>query len=352
MTPLTQEWDPVPGYLNAATMGLPPRSVVEAMQQHLVQWRDGACRADAFDEDVRRARVAFARLLDTGADLVAIGAQVSGLVGLVASSLPAGARVVVPADDFTSVVFPFLVQRDRGVVVEQVARERLVDAIRPGVDWVAFSLAQSSDGTLADSAAIREAARASGTRTLADLTQAAGWLPVRASDFDVTVTGAYKWLCAPRGSAFLTLSPDLVEGIRPVHAGWYAGEDVWDSIYGPGMRLADSARRFDLSPGWPVWVGTAPAVELFAGADPAVLRNHGAGLADQVREHLGLEPAGRPVLSLPDADGALKARLGEAGCSVAGRAGAVRISFHVWNDEADVGRVCDALGVSGASGTR
>lgn len=290
------------------------------------------------------ARAAFARLLGTSTELVAIGAQVSGLVGIVAASLPSGARVVVPEDDFTSVVFPFLVQQDRGIVVEQVPRARLVEAIRPGVDWLAFSLVQSSDGTVADAAAIGEAARSCGARTLVDLTQAAGWLPVRAGDFDVTVTGAYKWLCAPRGSSFMTLAADLVDVLRPASAGWYAGEDVWGSIYGPEMRLAQSARRFDLSPGWPVWVGTAPAVELFAATEPAMLRDHGAAMADMVRVHLGLEPVGRPVLSLPDPDGHVKARLTEAGCSVAGRAGAVRISFHVWNDEKDVARVCDSLG--------
>ena len=49
------------------------------------------------------------------------------------------------------------------------------------------------------------------------------------------------------------------------------------------------------------------------------------------------------MLSLPDADGELARRLGEAGCTVAGRAGLVRIAFHLWNDEADLQRVGDAL---------
>ena len=141
----------------------------------------------------------------------------------------------------------------------------------------------------------------------------------------------------------MTLTPELLDALRPSSAGWYAGKDVWSSIYGPAMKLAESARRFDLSPAWPVWVGTAPAVELFAGADPAVLRDHGANLADSVRTRLGMEPVGRPVLSLPDPDGALKVRLTDAGCAVAGRAGAVRISFHLWNDAADADLVCAVL---------
>ena len=88
----------------------------------------------------------------------------------------------------------------------------------------------------------------------------------------MTAAGAYTWLCAPRGSAFLTVREDVADRLRPLNAGWYAGQDPWASVYGPGMTLADDARRFDVSPAWPVWVGTAPAIEVFADllrGDPA-----------------------------------------------------------------------------------
>jgi selenocysteine lyase/cysteine desulfurase len=342
-------WKPVSGYLDAPTMGLPPLVVTEALRRHLDDWSAGECRAAGFDEDVRRARAAFARLVGVTPDDVAIGAQVSALVGLVAASLPDGARVVVPRADFASVVFPFLAHADRGVAVEQVPLEGLAEAVRPGVDLVAFSVAQSSDGRLADVDAVLDAARAAGTRTLADLTQAAGWLPVEASRFDVTVTGLYKWLCAPRGSAFLTASAEMKERIRPLYPGWYAAADIWESIYATELVLSDGVRRFDVSPAWPVWVGTAPTLELFAGLhrdDAGVARDvstYGARLADAVRTALDLPAEGRPVVSLPDEDGKRKEALERAGCRVAGRGGAVRIGFHLWNTEDDVDRVVDVL---------
>jgi hypothetical protein len=72
---------------------------------------------------------------------------------------------------------------------------------------------------------------------------------------------------------------------------------------------------------------TDPAVpaELFASLEPAAVRRWDAGLADSLREGLGLEPAGRPVMSLPDPDGVLQERLRRAGAVVAGRAGKVRL---------------------------
>lgn len=347
--PGSAQWPLVPGYLNAASMGVPPRVVVAAMHADLDRWGAGAATAPGYDEDVRRARAAFARLVGVDDTHVAIGSQVSALVGLVASSLPDGARVVCPEGEFTSVVYPFLVHADRGVHVETVPLDRLADAVRTGVDLVAFSLVQSADGVRADDVAIRSAARDAGALVLADLTQAAGWLPVTASDFDVTVTGAYKWLCAPRGSAFLTAAPELTARLRPLYAGWYAAERPWASVYGSDMHLAADARRLDLSPAWHVWAGTAPAIELFAdlagpgAAEVDAVRHHGARLADTVRQGLGLPATGSPILALPDADGGLQAALEAAGCGVAARAGNVRLAFHLWNDDADARRVLEAV---------
>ncbi|MCV2394098.1 aminotransferase class V-fold PLP-dependent enzyme [Actinotalea sp. M2MS4P-6] len=347
---LRSHWDPVPGYLDAASMGLPPHEVLDAMARDLETWRCGKAHPTDYDAVVNRARSAFARVVNVGVERVAVGPQVSVLVGLVAANLPPGARVVVPTGEFTSVTYPFLVQTqtDRDITVEHVPLARLADAVQPGVDVVAFSLAQSCDGELVDVEAIRAAASDAHAIVVADLTQAVGWLPVDAGLFDVTVTGAYKWLCAPRGSAFLTVAPAVADRLRPMCAGWYAGESVWASVYGPGMSLASDARRFDTSPAWPVWVGTAPAVELFASwlADretAAVVATHGARLADRVRTALDLEPVGRPVVALPDPDGSRRAALESSGCRVAGRAGRVRLAFHLWNDDADAERAVRAL---------
>lgn len=340
---LRAAFTPVAGYLDAATLGLPPRAGADALRDALDAWQSGRADAAAYDAAVRRSRAAYARLVGVPVEHVAIGAQASPLVGLVAAGLPDGAEVVVVDGDFTSVVFPFLAHADRGVRVRHVALDRLADEVRPGTDLVAFSLVQSRDGQLADADAVCAAAAAVGARTLCDTTQAAGWFPVDAARFDLTVCSAYKWLCGPRGTAFLTARPEVAASLRPLHAGWYAGADVWASVYGPDMTLAPDARRFDVSPAWLCWVGLAPALELLAGVDPQEVRAHDAGLADALRARLGLEPTGSAIVALPDATGALRTRLAEHGVRAAGRGGGVRLAFHVWCTEADVERAAEAV---------
>ena len=77
-----------------------------------------------------------------------------------------------------------------------------------------------------------------GAITICDATQAVGWLPLDAEQFDAVTCTAYKWLMSPRGSAFLVVSDRLLERVVPHSAGWYAGEDVHSSYFGPPLRLA------------------------------------------------------------------------------------------------------------------
>ena len=344
LTTLRAAFTPVPGYLDAATCGLPARATAEAMHEAIDVWAAGKSDLGVYDEAVAASRAAYARLVGTDPSRVAIGSQTSALVGVVAATVPDGAEVLVVDGDFSSVVFPFLAQADRGVTVRHAALEELASAIRPTTHTVAFALVQSLDGRVADVDAIIAAAAAAGTRTVCDVTQAAGWLPVGADRFDVTVCSAYKWLSAPRGTAFMTVRPELLADLRPSNAGWYAGEEIWSSVYGPGMVLARDARRLDVSPAWLCWVGAVPVLEAFADADAEQVRRHDVGLADSFRAGLGLEPGGSAIVALPDdAAGTRRALLAAAGTRAAGRGGGVRLAFHVWNDAADVAQAVAAL---------
>ena len=62
--------------------------------------------------------------------------------------------------------------------------------------------------------------------------------------------------------------------MTPLQAGWYAGDDVWRSTYGPAMNLAPNARRFDVSPAWQAWIGAEQSLALFAGLDLAEVWAH------------------------------------------------------------------------------
>lgn len=324
------------GYHNACTLGLPPRETVAALRADLDSWSAGDNTAVGYGAVAERARAAFADIVGAPVSQVAIGSQTSAMAAVLAASLPDGATVVGVDGDFSSIVFPFLAQAHRGVVVRSVALEALADSLEESDDLVVFSAVQSRSGALADLDAVIESAARLGVRTACDLTQAAGALPVDATRFDATLTHAYKWLCSPRGVAFLTVSPDYAAELLPVQAGWYSGEDVWSSCYGPAMHLAENARRFDVSPAWQAFVGAEASLELFRSLDQDEVWAHASGLGDLLCERLDRDPQHRALVSWPDEDGADLARLLAAGLRVSGRGGRLRVAFHVWNDESDV----------------
>ena len=318
-------------------MGLPTRETRAAVLADLDAAASGRATGADYTAVVERTRRHFARLVRVDSARVAIGSQASAFAGLIATSIPDGAEVLCAEGDFSSIMLPFA-HAGRGIRVRTAPLGALADAITDDTWLVAFSIVQSATGEVADVAAIRTAASASGARTMCDATQAVGWMPVDASDFDAVICHAYKWLCAPRGVAFLAVSEGFAPLMRPIFAGWYAGADPWSTCYGHEVELATDASRFDLSPAWQAFVGAEPALALFASLDADAVLAHTTSLAAAFRAGLGVKAPQRAgaIVTWADPDGTDLARLTDAGIVASGRAGRARVAFHVFNDEQDV----------------
>lgn len=334
-------WEPVGTYLNTASYGLPPRPAWKALQSALEDWRGGRTSWEHWGVPGEEARASFARIVGVPVETVAIGANVSGLIGLVAASVPDGTRVLAPDVEFTSILFPFLVQQPRGVTVRLVPAAELPGEIGPDVDVVAFSAVQMATGEVADLDAIASAAAEYDVMSVVDATQAIGWLPLDASRFDVVAAHGYKWLMSPRGTAFMAIRPGRLAGVVPHTAGWYAGEDPHATFFGPPLRLAASARRLDTSPAWYMWVASAPALATIERIGVEAIHAHDVNLANRFRAGLGVEP-GNSAIVMSDTPGAAET-LARAGIQAAVRGGRVRTSWHVYNTERDVDRTLDVL---------
>lgn len=339
------EFAPETAYLNTSSCGLLPRRTVAAVkalaEENATGRRDGAGDFGAADA----AREGFARIAGVGAGRVAVGSSVSVHVGLIACSLPAGAEVLAPEGEFSSVVSPFAVRGD--LRMRYVPLAGLAEAVRPETALVAFSAVQSADGRTADLDAVREAAAVHGARTLLDATQSAGWLPLDAGAYDYTVAGGYKFLLCPRGASFLTVTEEAQESLPAVFAGWVSAEDRWGSTYGPVAELAPDARRYDEPPAFLSYHGAEHSLALLNEIGIDTVHDHATGLAARFRAGLagaGHEPVpgDSAVVAVPGL-GDRAAELMRAGVMVSNRAGNLRAAFHLYNTAADVDRALDVL---------
>ncbi|MFF3646864.1 aminotransferase class V-fold PLP-dependent enzyme [Streptomyces sp. NPDC002564] len=339
------EFAPTSTYLNTASCGLLPRRAVTAVHRLATENAEGRPGGAGDFEAVDAARAAFARLVGVDPGRVATGGSVAVHAGLIAGSLPPGAEVLVPEGEFASIVNPFVLRGD--LKMRYVPLAELAGAVTPTTALVSFSAVQSADGRTADLAAVRAAAAAHGARTLLDATQAAGWLPLDANAYDYTLTGAFKWLLCPRGVSFLTVREEAQDSLAPLHGGWLAAADTWNSTYGPLDRLAPDARRFDEPTAFLAYHGAAAALTLVEEVGVAAIHAHDTALAARYRRGLAAlghtpVPGDSPVVSVPGlADRA--PGLTRAGILTSARAGHLRAAFHLYNTEADVDRLLDVL---------
>ena len=336
------QFSPGRPYLNTAAIGLPPRSVTQALHTIIDRWAAGDVAVRELDVNVDRARASFARLVGVDPDHVATEVAASALVGTIAASLPRGAEVLCADGDFTSLLFPFLEREQAGEIsVRFVPLEAIADSVDQRTTLVAVSAVQSFDGRLCDFAAIEQACVQFGAASLLDATQAIGWLPLAATRYDYVVASAYKWLLSPRGVAFLSVAPRRLAALRALAPSWFAGENRWESYYGRPLRLAPNARRLDGSPAWFSWLGAVEGLSFIERIGVSAINAHNLELSATFLERLGRAPTGSAIVSLPGerAHDALSA----AGFSTSQRGGATRVSFHLYNTREDAIAAADVV---------
>jgi len=335
-------------YLDSATYGLPPRPTVDALRRALLDWQTGAA---TWEEDWEPAgelcRQEIAPMLGAPPEEIALVPAVSVGIAPVAAALGAQDELVVPDDEFHSLLLPLLALAERrGARVRRVPFAEVADAVGPRTTLVATSHVRSNGGAVQDLDSVAARAAEVGARVVVDATHAAGLLPIDASrrGLDVVVAAAYKHLLCPRGVAFARIAPDAQRAYAPVSASWVSVDPR--TFYGDGAdRLAADARRFDVSLAWHAWVGAVESLRFLNTIPDEERRGWSVALASELATRLGLEPTGSSFLGVPVRVtlGELAGRLAEADVAAAIRDGEVRVSFHVYNTPADVDYAAEVL---------
>lgn len=346
-------FSPAPGttYLNSATYGLPPEPTVGALEQALGAWREGtASWITDWDLPAEQTRSSLGRILGVESERIALIPAASVGVGTVVSRLGPGDEIVVPDDEFTSVLYPLLVAEEQGATVRQVAFDGLVDAIAPGTTLVATSLVQMQTGRVIDVEAIIAKTGSVGAQLLVDATQGTPFVPLadHMDRIDYLVTAAYKHLLCPRGVAFLVVRSDRLDEIVPWNANWRATPDPYGTYFGGPLTLADSTARLDVSLAWLPWVGAIESLRLLAEWNESGALAEPLQLARDFAGALGIEWGGSSLVCVPveNAERTM-ANLKDAGVQAAPRGNSIRFSTHVYNDNADIERALAALGPDG-----
>jgi selenocysteine lyase/cysteine desulfurase len=223
---------------------------------------------------------------------------------------------------------------------------------------LALSLVQFSNGWLADIARLGAAARANDVWLVVDAIQGVGQVPfdVRETPVDVLACGAQKWLLSPWGSGFTYVRRELIAQLAPPAVSWmaFAGTDDFSRLteYDPTLRA--DARRFEfITLPYQDFFGMARSMELVLELGVEQIRDHLARLRAplwdwarsrgvRVASPADRHASGIVCLAPPDPVAAYRA-LRAAGVVLSMREGALRLSPHAFNTEAEIARVIEVL---------
>jgi len=356
-------------YLNAASYGPLPHAVKQAGEVGVARKsQPWAIPSDDARRQFERARAAAARLINAEPDDVALISSVSYGIATAGKvlSVPRGSRVLLLENDHSSPVLEWLSRADaQGFSVEVVKQPddgdwtaALLGAIeRPGaapVGMASISSVHWSDGGAVDLERVSAELKKHGAHFVIDATHGAGVMriDVRKLDPDFLVFPTYKWVLGPYGRAFLYVARRCQNGSSIEQAA--SQRRAISSERAPYMRdlaYVDTARRYDMGERdhFITLEMASVGMEMVAAWGQDAIIERLRMLTDRLAEGLGnsgvlvSEPRVRAphILSLRFPAGMpdnLVARLAAENVYVAPRLGRMRISPHVYNDEADVDR--------------
>jgi selenocysteine lyase/cysteine desulfurase len=304
-------------YLNAAGVGLPPRSALAAVQRVTTLLGQGPAEMGyasyyrAIGEAARKAKEEAARLLHVApAEIAFIDDTTMGLnIALAAIPFSPGDNIILCDLEYPQVAISASHPQRQHHIEIRVARHHAgivtVDDYAKLIDKqtrvLLISSVQWINGLRMDLAAFSQLAKDHGCFLVVDAIQQLGAIPLDLSTLqvDFLAAGAQKWLNAPFGAGLLYVRHGAQDKVQPSLAhglfayaepagGWvkYLGDPALTPFV--SLPLAPDARQFEIH-GMPKTIGAAGLAASLAyrnNLDNSGVTEHILGLGDFLIEEL------------------------------------------------------------------
>lgn len=361
-------------WLNCAHQAPLPLAA-QAEAREAVEWkaRPWELTTERFQAVPRRLKQAIGSLTGALPDEVILANSASYGLHLVANGIPwrEGDEVLVMQGDFPSDILPWLGLTRRGVVVRRlVPRGRVLEpdeieaAIGVRTRALCLTWVHSLSGWTIDLEGIGALCRERGVILVVNGAQAIGARPIdlRTAPLDALISVGWKWLLGPYATGFCWLRPELLAKVEYNQSYWLSlltSDDLGRETLDLTLPDDAGARRYDIfaTANFFNFKPLSASIEYLLGRAIDAVRAHDETLVQRLLDGLDrsryrptspeqgdrrstlvfIEPRDRSRTE------AIDRSLRAAGVHVALRAGALRLSPHVYNTEADIDRALAAL---------
>lgn len=364
-----EEFPILKNIIHAANCSQAPQSkrVRNAIESYLDNWNTVGMDWGFWVEEVHKAKVEFAKLINADPEEIAVSTSVSETISSIASSLDySGKRdkVVTTDIEFPTVAHVWLAHQKYGCKVDFVSSEngqidiseyeRYIDdrTLLTSITHVYYQ-----NGYKQDIEAIAKIAHDKGSLILVDAYQSLGSTPidVKAMDIDILVSGNLKYLFGIPGIAFMYVNKDLITKLKPAVTGWFGQENpfLFQVRY---LDYASDARRFD--------TGTPTVMTSFAArAGMSIINEVGIeGISDRINMlseytirkalEMGLDVAspydirkkgGTTAIRVPGDSHDVEVAMAKRNIIVSARGDVVRIAPHFIIKKSDIDEILKQL---------
>lgn len=369
-------------YLDVSARGLLYDGARAALDAYLDRNAAGSLDKGALFAGVEKTRGLFASLIRAEPDEIAFTRNVTDGIATFGASLPwrPGDNVVVCESlEHPANIFPWYgLSRRLGLNVKNVPQdnghiplEGILAEIDDATRVVAVSAVSFAPGFRFPVAELASECRRRGVLSIVDGAQSVGVIDtdVKALNVDALAVSTQKGLMGLYGMGFLYVRKEVSQALDPVFLSRF-GVDLAGHEASAGdaasYRLATGTRRFDVGNyNYPAILAVGPSIDLLLDLGSQGVEDFVTGLAHDFAN--GMLDAGLPVFggrpgplnshivavgkslgsdhdSAADKDMSdLYAFLTANGVRLGIRRDLLRFSFHVYNDQADVGRVLDLV---------
>ncbi|MEW6051804.1 MAG: aminotransferase class V-fold PLP-dependent enzyme [Candidatus Zixiibacteriota bacterium] len=358
-------------YFNAASYGPFASSVQAAIDENI------RIRLNAATDDSHYAfsvadelRSDYAGLIGATKKQVGLGLNTTFGLNIAAFGLQLkkGDEILMSDIEFPAAVYTFkAAAQTRGLKVRLVkSHERrfdideLVKSIRPKTRVLALSYVQFFNGFKNDLRTISDICKKHHMYFVVDGIQGMGTEPlnVRKLGIDVFASGCQKWMLAPQGCGFFYLSDEVRDSIKAPFMSWLGADwgMKFSDLFYFDKPYFDSARRFEM--GYYVvlnLVGMKASVKIFQDLGIPNIQKHTHALIDRLVTYLRTNSHYRITSDLTSKHRssiftftcenvqALHRRILDHKIILVNREGSIRVSSHLYNNEADIGRLIEVL---------
>lgn len=351
-------------YLNTAAEGIPPASVISALNQYAQDKILGMDGRILHHEQWVQAKSKIAQFFNLESDEIGICSSASEAYNLayMALRLKEGDEVVINDLDFPSGSTPWMTESSKAIVKIWRSKNGILNLqdleklLSPKTRLVNISLVSFYNGFRLDVDEVSQIVRRnSGAMLAVDVTQALGRIPLDVKKADLIVSATHKWILASHGGGLVGVSPERADEWNVPAGGWFNLENAFDDSRLKNLITKKGAASFMVGmPNYGAIYAINAGLTYIDSIGVGAIDNHAKQLVTVCRDGLAqlpveiLGPISPRLLSgilafMHPRFEEITQYLHSEGVHVMSHAGRIRVAIHGYNNQDDIAFFLETL---------